>query len=63
MTEHTTCQHPDRDIPRLKCGYPLPCPYHTFIIENGVIDAPPDRVLTSKQYRRLKGIANDKVSK
>jgi len=24
-----TCRHPDRDSPKLLCGYPLPCPYHT----------------------------------
>ncbi len=23
-----TCQEPDRDVPALKCGAPLPCPYH-----------------------------------
>ena len=33
MTEHTNCQQPDRDAPKIKCGYPLPCPYHTVIIE------------------------------
>ena len=25
-----TCQAPDRDSPRLVCGYPLPCPHHNF---------------------------------
>lgn len=28
----TTCRHPDRDTPKLMCGYPLPCPWHTAII-------------------------------
>ena len=28
-----TCTAPDRDVPKLKCGYPLPCPWHTAIIE------------------------------
>lgn len=27
------CQKPDRDVPKLICGYPLPCPYHTVTIE------------------------------
>ncbi len=27
------CDKPDRDVPRMKCGYPLPCPYHTAIID------------------------------
>jgi len=30
-----TCNAPDRDVPKLKCGYPLPCPYHTAIVEIG----------------------------
>ena len=33
MIEHSTCQHPDHDCPGLKCGYPLPCPYHTIIVD------------------------------
>lgn len=28
-----TCQRPDRHNPDLICGYPLPCPYHTVIVE------------------------------
>lgn len=24
-----TCDKPDRDVPKIKCGYPLPCPHHT----------------------------------
>jgi len=28
-----TCKSPDRDVPSMKCGYPLPCPYHTAIID------------------------------
>ena len=27
------CKHPDRDVPGIVCGYPLPCPYHTVIID------------------------------
>lgn len=27
------CQRPDRHEPRLKCGYPLPCPHHTAVVE------------------------------
>lgn len=34
MTEHTNCQQPDRDCPELVCGYPLPCPWHTVIIDS-----------------------------
>ncbi len=32
MSEHRTCRHPDRDEPRMMCGYPLPCPWHTAVI-------------------------------
>jgi hypothetical protein len=28
-----TCTHPDRDVPKLTCGHPLPCPWHTVRIE------------------------------
>lgn len=31
MTE--TCQRPDRDVPGILCGHPLPCPYHTVEID------------------------------
>ena len=27
------CQKPDRDSPGIICGYPLPCPYHTVVID------------------------------
>lgn len=27
------CNAPDRHVPGLKCSYPLPCPWHTAIID------------------------------
>jgi hypothetical protein len=27
------CNKPDRHEPKLTCGYPLPCPHHTAIID------------------------------
>ena len=27
------CRRPDRDVPELVCGYPLPCPWHTATID------------------------------
>jgi hypothetical protein len=36
MGEHLTCRSPDRDSPRMLCGYPLPCPWHTAIIDTTV---------------------------
>lgn len=38
--ERTHCTQPDRHEPRMKCGYPLPCPHHTFVLEgiNAAVD-------------------------
>jgi hypothetical protein len=30
-----TCRQPDRDEPRIVCGYPLPCPHHTAVLVAG----------------------------
>ena len=27
------CLRPDRDVPGIICGYPLPCPHHTVTID------------------------------
>jgi hypothetical protein len=39
-TVQRTCESPDRDSPKLKCGYPIPCPYHTVISEPGKLTIP-----------------------
>ena len=31
--DYPTCRHPDRDVPKLMCGYPLPCPHHTVVLD------------------------------
>lgn len=37
------CQRPDRDAPRMKCGYPLPCPHHTATMDtHGRVALPPE---------------------
>jgi len=41
----------------LVCGHPLPCPKHTVILEGGKVFQPPQKILTRKQYKRLKEIA------
>ncbi len=33
MSERTTCNRADRDSPKLVCAQPLPCPYHTAILD------------------------------
>ena len=58
------CKRPDRDVPGLICGYPLPCPYHTAIIDT-TVDPPTVTIpivadqpaLTPVGRKRLKRIA------
>lgn len=28
-----SCNRPDRDVPGIECGYPLPCPHHTLVLD------------------------------
>ncbi len=35
QTRFPTCQQPDHDVPGIKCGCPLPCPWHTAVIDLG----------------------------
>lgn len=55
------CQRPDRDVPKLKCGHPLPCPYHTLTIdlraEPVAITEPLTAGLGDLQRRRIVDIA------
>lgn len=60
MNERAYCKHPDRHVPGIVCGHPLPCPYHTVIVdETGevpVINMP--ITINKKQLKRIKDIAN-----
>ena len=49
------CKKPDRDIPGIICGYPLPCPHHTLIVN--LSRKPLIKVINSKSLSRLKKIA------
>lgn len=50
-----TCVQPDRDVPALLCGYPLPCPYHTAILEpDGAVRIPP--ALRDRAVRRIRQV-------
>lgn len=55
------CKHPDRDVPGLVCGHPMPCPYHTIIVdvESKQITIPEamQKKVKPKTIRRLKRIA------
>ncbi len=41
----THCAQPDRDEPRIECGYPLPCPHHTRVSGEAILDADPRYVV------------------
>lgn len=48
------CKHPDRDQPKLVCGYPLPCPWHTAVLD---LESDPPRIvipITSDTASKLK---------
>jgi hypothetical protein len=51
------CKHPDCDVPKLVCGYPLPCPHHTVIIDGATLLSPDDekRRNTLANLRWLQG--------
>lgn len=33
MAETRICKRSDIDVPELLCGHPLPCPWHTILID------------------------------
>ena len=65
MNERKYCKQPDRHVPEMICGFPLPCPYHTVIIDTTAkpvptitIPATNPKVADKKTLQRLKDIAN-----
>jgi len=58
MTERKYCNQPDRHVPTIKCGYPLPCPWHTVIIEGSTIAIPENKEIDEKTSKRLKDITD-----
>lgn len=34
------CNKSDRDVPGTVCGFPIPCPYHTFVVDGEKIVYP-----------------------
>ena len=52
------CNKPDRHVPKIKCGYPLPCPWHTVVIENNVVSIPSDIHSDTTTIKHLQDIAN-----
>lgn len=44
------CRHPDRHEPGIECGYPLPCPFHTIVLDENIDK---DERLNEKEKKRL----------
>jgi hypothetical protein len=52
------CNQPDHDVPKLRCGAPLPCPYHTATI---TLDNPPTvavPVTANQAQRHIRKLAH-----
>lgn len=58
MTESSTCRAPDRDQPKLVCGYPLPCPHHTAIIDPGKHEVTIPVAVGANVFMRVNEIAD-----
>ncbi len=60
--EHSHCQHGDRHTPGIRCGYLLPCPWHTLTVDltgsPTVVSQPATVRITDKQRRRVMRIAD-----
>jgi len=52
------CNKPDRDVPGIQCGYPLPCPYHTVVIEKGNVKIPKNLNLDKDTQDKIYEIEN-----
>lgn len=59
------CQRPDHEVSELVCGYPLPCPWHTVVIDmkptppTVTIPATAAPQINPKMIGLLKSIARD----
>ena len=55
-----TCQQADHDVPGLVCGFPLPCPYHTAIIDTEpdppTVEVPVTATAAKRHIRKLSDI-------
>jgi len=54
-----SCEHPDRDVPGIQCGYPRPCPWHSAVIdlEKGTTTIPFTATRAMAQRRRIIEVA------
>ena len=55
------CSRPDHDNPKMICGYPIPCPYHTVTVEYNdsgtVIEVPITANVSQDTLERIAEIA------
>ena len=60
--ERLNCRKPDHDVPALTCGQPLPCPFHTVLIDTEpsppTITEPVTAGLSPLERARLREVAN-----
>jgi hypothetical protein len=52
VSRRLICNQPDRDEPRIKCGYPLPCPWHTAVMDLSHEPATVTIPVTAKSARK-----------
>lgn len=60
-----TCQAPDRDVPGITCGYPLPCPHHNFrkVVRVLVVVGGPPPPRASRPKRGSKNVGQKPAKK
>ena len=49
MKSQLLCKRSDRDVLKMVCGYPLPCPHHTYTLEPDGDVVVPSAALTPKR--------------
>jgi hypothetical protein len=54
------CRQPDHDNAKLVCGYPLPCPWHTVVIDTNVTPPTLTIPITSDAARNM--IARERLA-
>lgn len=62
MPERKYCNQPDRHVPAMKCGYPLPCPWHTVIVDqktDSILYPSEQSEETKKKVRDIKDALKD----
>ena len=59
MSDRRFCNKPDRDVPGIICGHPLPCLYHTAVIDlsNPLFPVSNVERFDSNERKKLKEIA------